>query len=209
DPSDAGQAVTVNFTVAAVAPGAGTPTGNVTVSDGVDSCTGTVASGTCNITLTTPGARTLTATYAGDSNFNSSTSAAEAHTVNKADTTTTITSDSPDPSIQGQAVTVQYSVSVNAPGAGTPTGNVTVSDGVNSCTGTVAAGQCSITLTTVGSRTLTATYAGDGNFNGSTSAGAPHTVNPPNSPPTATVSNGQGSTTNRASGTTNLTLEDP
>src|SRR5439155_450727 len=183
DPSDAGQAVTVNFTVAAVAPGAGTPTGNVTVSDGVDSCTGTVASGTCNITLTTPGARTLTASYAGDSNFNSSTSAAEPHTVNKANTTTTITSDSPDPSTQGQAVTVQYNVTVNAPGAGTPTGNVTVSDGVNSCTGTVAAGQCSITLTTVGSRTLTATYVGNSNFNGSTSAGEPHTVNGSNSPP--------------------------
>ena len=40
----------------------------------------------------------------------------------------------------GQAVTVNYSVAVNAPGSGTPTGNVTVSDGTQSCTGTVAAG---------------------------------------------------------------------
>jgi hypothetical protein len=54
---------------------------------------------------------------------------------------------------------------------------VTVSDGVDSCTGTVAAGTCNVILTTVGTRTLTATYAGDSNFNGS-SGTASHTVNP-------------------------------
>jgi Ca2+-binding RTX toxin-like protein len=52
---------------------------------------------------------------------------------------------------------------------------------------------------------LTATYAGDSNFNGSTSAGEPHVVN---SPPTATVTNGQCSPTNMASGTINVTLAD-
>jgi Ca2+-binding RTX toxin-like protein len=72
----------------------------------------------------------------------------------------------------------------------------------------VAAGQCNITLTTVGSRTLTATYAGDSDFNGSISAGEPHTVNPPNTPPTFTVTNGVCSSTNMASGTINLTLAD-
>jgi hypothetical protein len=77
----------------------------------------------------------------------------------------------------GQSVTVNYTVSVNSPGAGTPTGNVTVSDGTVSCTGTVAAGTCSLTFTSPGARTLTATYAGDVNFSGSTSAGEPHTVN--------------------------------
>jgi Ca2+-binding RTX toxin-like protein len=208
DPSTVGQAVTVQYSVAAFAPGAGIPTGNVTVSDGTVSCTSTVAAGQCLLTFTSAGAKSLTATYAGDSTFSGSTSAAEPHQVNKADTTTTITSDTPDPSTQGNAVTVQYSVSANAPGAGTPTGNVTVSDGVDSCTSTVAAGQCSITLTTVGSRTLTATYAGDSNFNGSTSAGQPHTVNPPNAAPAATVTNGQCSATNMASGTINLTLAD-
>ena len=174
DPSARGQAVTVTFTV--VGQFGGTATGNVTVSDGVNSCTGTVAAGNCSITLTTVGSRTLTATYAGDMNFNGSVSANEPHTVNKAGTTTTITADTPDPSTVNQPVTVSYTVTVNAPGAGIPTGNVTVSDGVNSCTGTVAAGQCVITLTTAGARTLTATYAGDANFNGSTSPGASHTV---------------------------------
>jgi predicted outer membrane repeat protein len=206
DPSVVGQSVTVQFTVVPSS-GSGTPTGNVTVSDGTVSCTGTVAAGQCSLTFTSAGAKSLTATYAGDSTFSGSTSAAEAHTVNAAGTNTTISSDSPDPSTQGSAVTVKYTVTVNAPGAGTPTGNVTVSDGVDSCTGTVAAGQCNITLTTVGSRTLTATYAGDANFNGSTSAGEPHTVNPPNAAPTATVTNGQCST-NPADGTINLTLAD-
>jgi len=109
--------------------------------------------------------------------FGATASAAATLTVVKADTTTTITSDSPDPSAQGQSVTVSYNVAVVSPGTGTPTGNVTVSDGVNSCVGTAAAGQCSLTLNTIGSRTLTATYAGDTNFNGSVSAGEPHQVN--------------------------------
>jgi hypothetical protein len=187
DPSVVGQAVTVNYSVAANAPGAGTPIGNVTVSDGTNSCTGTVAAGSCSLTFTSAGAKTLTATYAGDSNFNGSTSAGASHQVDKADTTTTITSDTPDPSVVGQSVTVNYSVAVSAPGTGTPTGNVTVSDGTDSCTGTVAAGSCSITLTTSGARALVATYAGDSNFNGSTSASVSHTVSAPTT--TTTITN--------------------
>ena len=177
DPSVFGQAVTVTYTVTANPPGSGTPTGNVTVSDGVNNCTGTVAAGSCSLTLTTSGARTLTATYAGNANFNGSVSSGASHTVNNAGTTATIASDTPDPSVVGQAVTVTYTVTATPPGSCTPTGNVTVSDGVNNCTGTVAAGSCSLTLTTAGARTLTATYAGDANFNGSISSGASHTVN--------------------------------
>jgi uncharacterized repeat protein (TIGR01451 family) len=90
-------------------------------------------------------------------------------TVNKFDSTTTITSDTPDESVVGQAVTVAYTVAGVSPANTTPTGNVvvTVSGGSETCTGTVAAGQCQITLTGTGSRTLTATYAGDARFNGS------------------------------------------
>jgi len=174
DSSLAGTSVTVNFTVAATSPGAGTPTGNVTVSDGVDSCIGTAASGTCDITLTTFGARTLTATYAGDSNFNGSASSGEPHTVDGYATTTNITSDAPDPSVVGQAVTIQFSVTT---GAGVPTGNVTVSDGTISCVATVAAGQCNITFTSTGAKSLTAAYAGDTTHLGSVSASESHQVN--------------------------------
>ncbi|HKG98286.1 MAG TPA: Ig-like domain repeat protein, partial [Pyrinomonadaceae bacterium] len=168
DPSVVGQAVTVQWSVAVTAPGSlGAPlTGNVTVSDGTNQCVAAVSAGQCDVTFTSAGAKSLTATYAGDTNYNGSASTpATAHTVNKADTTTTITSDNPDPSSPAQAVLVQWTVTVNAPGSGTPTGNVTVSDGVDSCNAPVATGQCSITLNTTGARTLTATYPGDSNFN--------------------------------------------
>ncbi len=168
DPSVVGQPVTVTWTVAVSAPGSlGAPlTGNVTVSDGTNQCVAAVSAGQCDVTFTSAGAKSLTATYAGDSNYNGSASTpATPHTVNKADTTTTITEDNPDPSTPGQAVLVKWTVTVNSPGAGTPTGNVTVSDGVDSCNAPVATGQCSITLNTTGLRTLTATYPGDTNFN--------------------------------------------
>ena len=94
-------------------------------------------------------------------------------------TTTTITSNHPSPTKSGVAVTVHYTVTADAPGAGTPTGDVMVTDGVDSCTGTVAAGSCVLTLQTFGTRTLVASYEGDGNFLGSTSLGVQHTVHPP------------------------------
>ncbi|MGH7567794.1 MAG: Ig-like domain-containing protein [Gemmatimonadales bacterium] len=177
DPSVVGQAVSFTYSVVANAPGSGTPTGTVTVSDGIQSCNATVAAGGCSIAFSSTGGRTVTATYTSDGNFTGSASASVGHTVNQAGTTTAITGDTPDPSVVGQAYTVSYSVAVSAPGDGTPTGNVTVSDGTLSCIGTVAAGSCSLTSLTPGAKTLTATYAGDANFAASTSAGAPHQVN--------------------------------
>jgi hypothetical protein len=94
--------------------------------------------------------------------------------IGRAGTITTIASDTPDPSVMGQSIAVAYVVTANPPG-GTPTGSVTVSDGVNTCSDTVATGSCSLLLTTIGARTLTATYAGDSNFNGS-SGTASHDV---------------------------------
>ena len=85
-------------------------------------------------------------------------------TIAKASTTTSITSDDPDPSAIGETVTIKYTVVPSATNAFTPTGNVTVSDGTQSCTATVAAGQCTIAFATLGTRTLTATYAGDDGF---------------------------------------------
>ncbi len=180
DPTVTGEGYTASFTVTANAPGAGTPSGNVTVSDGTDTCVATVTVGSCTLTSTTAGAKTLTATYAEDANFNGSASAGVSHTVNKANTTTAITSDTPDPSTAGQTVTVNFTVSVTSPGSGTPTGNVTVSDGTDTCVATVAVGSCTLISTTAGAKTLTATYAGDANFNGSVSVGVSHTVNKAN-----------------------------
>src|SRR2546422_11652116 len=72
--------------------------------------------------------KTLTATYAPDGNYNGS-SGTKAHTVNPAATTTTIGTVTPEPSVVGQAYTVNFTVAAQSPGSGTPTGSVTVSDG--------------------------------------------------------------------------------
>ena len=149
--------------------------------------------------LTAPGDRTLLASYAGDSNFAAS-SGTTAHRV-RYNTTTTITADSPDPSTPAQSVTVNYTVAPTQAGGPAPTGNVTVTDGVSSCTGTAAAGTCSVTLTTNGTRTLIATYIGDGSNKTSTSTGAAHTVSSTGSLYTLTV-------TRSGSGTGTVTSQD-
>jgi hypothetical protein len=87
----------------------------------------------------------------------------------------TIQSHTPDPSVAGQSVAVSFTVTS---GVNTPTGSVTVSDGVDSCSETVAVGSCTLLLTTSGTRTLTAEYAGDGNFSPGNSAGVGHDVSP-------------------------------
>jgi CSLREA domain-containing protein len=151
---------------------------------------GTLSSAQTSIQATGNATATFTATGVGSGSANSvvdsHTQSSGTITISKANTTTSITADTPDPSTSGNAVAVSYSVAVTAPGAGTPTGNVTisVSGGSETCTGTVAAGSCNITLTTTGTRNLTATYAGDTNFNGSTSSTESHVVNPANANPT-------------------------
>ncbi|MFN8597523.1 MAG: PKD domain-containing protein [Anaerolineae bacterium] len=175
DPSVIGQSVAITVTV--TPPGAGTPTGTITVTDGTQSCVATLPATACNIAFTTPGVKSLTAQYSGNNNFTSASSINVAHTVNKANTTVALTSDLPDPSVVGQSVAITFSVSVVSPGTGTPTGVVTVTDGTQSCTANLPATSCSIAFTTAGAKTLTAQYGGDANFTSSTSSGAAHTVN--------------------------------
>jgi uncharacterized repeat protein (TIGR01451 family) len=113
-----------------------------------------------------------------ESNEANNAATANTVTVGKAATTTTIDSHAPDPSVVGLPLTVQWGVTVNGPGAlGTAlTGNVTVSDGTDSCTAPVATGQCAVTFGSGGSKSLTATYAGDGNYDGSASGATAHSV---------------------------------
>jgi hypothetical protein len=77
-----GQPLSISFKVTPPSGDNLTPTGTVTVSDGAgDSCVatltsaggGALATGSCNLTPTTPATKTLTATYSGDRNFKSST----------------------------------------------------------------------------------------------------------------------------------------
>src|SRR6185503_9105239 len=155
----------------------GTPSGTVTVNDGNGgTCSATLPATSCSLASTSAGTKTLTANYGGDSNFKTSSGTA-AHTVNKADTTTAISLVNPEPSVVGQSYTVTFGVTVNAPGVGTPGGTVTVNDGNGgTCSATLPATSCSLASTSAGTKTLTASYGGDSNFN--TSSGtASHTVN--------------------------------
>lgn len=70
DPSEPGAPVTVRFTVTS---DAGTPSGDVTVTASAGgACTGTVAEGSCSLSIAGAGTVTLTATYAGNASFASS-----------------------------------------------------------------------------------------------------------------------------------------
>ncbi|MDG4549106.1 MAG: IPTL-CTERM sorting domain-containing protein, partial [Candidatus Contendobacter sp.] len=178
-PSPAALGQTVALT-ATVSPNAATGTVNfqeggspLTCAEGAQPRPLSSSSATCTVTGGFGlGPHTFTADYTSDNGYGPSQGTTNL-TVNQA-TTTAITSDIPDPSAVGQAVPINFTVTPVS--AGTPTGNVTVSDGTVNCIGTVAAGTCNLTFTSAGAKTLTATYAGDGIFNGSASAGEPHEV---------------------------------
>jgi len=105
-------------------------------------------------------------------------------------TTTTITANTPHPSVVGETVTFNYSVTADPPGSGTPTGIVTITDGTDSCSASVSAGSCTIIFTDPGVKTLTAAYEGDDSFSGSTSISLNHTVNQANTTTSLTVTFG-------------------
>ena len=189
-----GQPVTFNYDINIVAPGAGSLTGTVTVSDGTDECTGGINAGTgvgnCQLHFSTTGTRSVTAVYNGDQNFTGSTSAAVSHTVNQAGTAINITSDDPDPSDPGETVTVKWTMSPTGAGAGTASGTVTVSvvgdNSVTPCTApaTFASASCDLVFPGSGDKTIKVTYPGDANFSAS-SANEPHKVTVPNVAPSA------------------------
>jgi len=178
NPSVYGQGVTFTARVTSTV---GTPTGTVSFVEGTTTLgSGTLdASGiaTATVSSLSVGTHVIAATYGGDMNFKSSESSPGSQGVNPAETTTQITAHNPDPSLVAQTVIVTFTVTPNPPGAGTPTGVVTVTSTMDPmCVVPVTDGKCTFTFNTAGVRTLTATYGGDTNFNQSTSAGVNHTV---------------------------------
>jgi len=186
-PTVFGEPVTFTATVAAQAPGGGTPTGTVTFKDGGSSIgTGTLAGGIATLSTSTlaVGSHSITADYAGTASYAaSSTAAPTTQLVNKADTTTALASNN-NPSQTGQSVTFTATVSATAPGAGIPTGTVSFTDSVSGSLGSGALngiGQATVSTSalTGGAHTITASYGGSGSFNVSTSSGFAQNVNAP------------------------------
>lgn len=190
-----GQSVTFTATVSAVSPGSGNATGNVVFLDGGNPITGctsvALSSGQaqCVTSALAVGNHTITTTYAGDTNFNSSngTMTGNPQVVNKANTTNGVTS-SQNASVFGQLVTFTATISVTSPGAGTPGGTVQFLDGGNPISGcnaapvSVGVASCQPTSLSVGNHTITTVYSGDGSFNTSNGSltGNPQVVNKAN-----------------------------
>jgi hypothetical protein len=202
NPSLTGEGVTFDVAVAAVTPGAGTPTGTVQVAvNGVDLGTPvSLVGGAASVSDPTPptGNDSVVATYSGDTNFTGGTGTI-AQTVDP-DGTSSVVESTPNPSLTGQAVTLTATVTPAAPGAGDPTGTVTFLDGSSdigaaSLAPTADGDQASIALATLaqGEHEITASFGGDSGFTASTSAPLDQTVDaaPPVVDTTTTVSSSQ------------------
>lgn len=171
NPSVFGQPVTLTVTVAPQAANPNTPTGVVKIFDGSTQIgSGNLAGGSFSITTSTlsVGTHAITASYAGDSNFVTGTSAVLNQVVNKAPTITALTASPPGSSGFGNPVTFTATVSVPPPGAGTPTGNIAFTvDGTHVGQATLTASlTASITTSALspGSHAIGASYNGDANF---------------------------------------------
>ena len=182
NPSIHGTAVT--FTAVVVATGTIVPGGTVTFYDtGVPIGTGTLAAaGTASAIATfqtatlAAGTHTISATYSGDTNDFSSTSASLTQTVNIASTTTALAA-SANPAIAGKALTLTATVTANA---GVAAGTVNFYNGTTLLGAGALNGAGVATLSTstlpVGAYTITAAYQGNSNDTASTSAGLVLTV---------------------------------
>jgi len=176
NPAAFAQPVTITATVAAVAPGAGTPTGAVDFLDGGTSLgTASLTGGQATFTSSSLSiaSHSITAVYVGDGNFNGSTSAPLTETVTKITALVTLSS-SPNPSLLNQPVVLTAKVAAVPPAVGTPTGTVAFQDGATALgTATLSSsGVATLTLSTlaIGSHSLTAVYSGDADLSGATSA---------------------------------------
>jgi ELWxxDGT repeat protein len=126
---------------------------------------------------------TVTAIYTNaDGNFTSG-SGSLTQAVAK-DATSLLLTSSPNPSVFGQTVSFTALLSALAPGSGTPNGIVDFKEGATDLTPggvTLSGGQAIFKTSSLplGQHTLTAIYAGDANFTGSSGndASAPHVVN--------------------------------
>lgn len=166
NPSVSGQPVNVS---AQLTSAVGAPVGPIIVSDGAGAaCQIAGASGNCNLIPINAGAVTLRADFAGSATHLSSTASA-GQNVNRASTTLDAgqpTDTSGHAPRQFALMRFPVAIAVTAPGAGAPTGSITVTGtpGVEVCVVALPATQCELVVQTPGSRTFDIEYAGDSRY---------------------------------------------
>lgn len=124
-----------------------------------------------------PGTHSITAVYAGDSNFVASTSNAVPVVINQASPTIALTPSVASPATYGQTVTLSAAVTQPGSVSQVPTGSVQFFDGATSLgtatvngSGNAALALSGPTLLNAGTHSITAVYSGDSNFTTVTSA---------------------------------------
>ena len=169
-----GQPDAITVDVTATAPGAGTPTGDVSLTDGgvpIPGCQNLVmgptgpSQVTCDVTYESIADHTIGATYAGDTDFTGGSGSSPLDVTPAGTTTTLVPSANPGP--LGEPITYTATVTVNSPGSGTPTGTVSFTDGGGPIAGcqnlTLPASaplsvQCQQTYTAVANHSIEATF---------------------------------------------------
>jgi len=177
--------------------------GSVTFTDYVGSITGcssavavntTTGVATCTATALIAGSHNVVATYAGDTNYNGSTSSTLSSTVDKAATTTVVTSSStgnhstvndsviftatvapnPVPGVVNE-LAISGTVAFYMDGSSTPiSGCSSAMSSYSTSTGNATATCTTTTLTAAGSpHAIVARYAGDSNYNSSDNSSTP------------------------------------
>jgi hypothetical protein len=174
NPSDQGRSVLVRVSVEPSG-GGSVPDGpfSVSASSG-EPCAGRVSAGTCDFIFNSAGTRTLVARYPGTDGFEPSESAPVSHTVNPvASPTQTLIGTGPDPSEQGEPVTIFATVRASS-GNDRPRGVVVFYDRSPRCgegdllgqTELNGKGQGTFTTTglSVGFHTIRGCYTGSAEF---------------------------------------------
>jgi hypothetical protein len=200
-PASTDQSVTLTATVTTNGTGTLAPAGTVAFSDNAGTISGCASqpltvsgsSGTATCTTSFPAdgsPESLTAAFtpSNGSGQAASSSSAQTLTVNPADTTTALSASNTSPPA-GTNVTYTATVTPAHAGASEPSGTVAFLDGGNPISGcsaqSVTAGSgsstatCTVSYPSAGTHTITAGYAGDANFNSSTSQPTTVTVQAP------------------------------
>lgn len=186
DAPTVGHEVVYSVQVDVVAPGIGTPTGDVEFSvDGmvIDTVALSAGKASVNYTATTPGDKTITARFVGSTNY----------AADDADPLTqnfkylsTVAVEPTTPATYGQTVTLVADLTVEGPGTTAPTGKVIFyEDGVEigradlvaTADPTVYQASLATDQLTGGDHVITAKYEGDGLYVTSTSAEVVQTIN--------------------------------